>query len=217
MSVTLIGALAAGVLSAFSPCVLPVAPAILAGCVGHRLRPIAVVSGMGLTFVLMYGALKALTVSTGASSETLRTLSIAVIFLFGVVMLSESVNAAFSSAVSRVTSRAHVSRSEEDASLFGAFVLGASLGIVWLPCIGPVLGAILGLAVARSSVLLAVYFLGLAVPLLALAYGGKTMASRLEPARKHSAAMERAAGAVLILTAAAMLLGLDRWVQATLL
>jgi len=216
---SLVAAFVAGVASAFSPCVLPIAPAVLAGSVGHRLRPLVIVAGMTVTFTLMGGLLSALGVATGASGDVLRLVFIATIFLFGLVMVSPEVKMYFSSLSSRFTGRARV---EGDGSLVGGFVLGLSLGIVWIPCVGPVLGSILALAayqdtVMQGTLLLAVYSIGLALPLLALVYGGKTVASRLEVFKRRGSLLEKAAGWVLIATAVAMLLGLDRWVQQVLL
>lgn len=219
-SVSVAASFVAGLASILSPCILPVAPAVMAGSVGSRLRPLAVVSGMFLTFTLMGGAFAALGVTSGASDDLLRGFFIATIFLFGLVMVSPRLKSRFSAATSRVTGRARVSG--DTGSLLGGFALGLSLGVVWVPCLGPILGPVLSLAasqetVMRGTLLLAVYSSGAAVPLLALAYGGKAAAARLEAVKRRGRALERAAGVVLVLTAVAMALGLDRAVQTALL
>lgn len=219
-SISVAASFVAGLASILSPCILPVAPAVMAGSVGSRLRPLAVVSGMFITFTLMGGALAALGVTSGASDEVLRAFFIGTIFAFGLVMVSPRLKSRFSAATSRVTG--HARFSGDTGSVLGGFLLGLSLGVVWVPCLGPILGPILGLAasqetVLRGTMLLAVYSVGAAVPLLGLAYGGKAAAARLEAVKRRGKALERAAGAVLIATAVAMAVGLDRAVQTALL
>lgn len=212
-------AFVAGVASVLSPCVLPIAPAIMAGSVGSRYRPLAIVAGMSLTFTLMGGIFTALGVSTGLSGDLLRYLFIATIFLFGAVMVSPELKSRFSALGSRVTGRARVKGGE---GVLGGFVLGASLGIVWIPCVGPILGSVLALAalqetVLQGTVLLALYSLGTSIPLLSLAYGGKAAAARLDAFKSRGRTLEKVAGVVLIATAVAMVLGLDKAVQVALL
>ncbi|WP_457831760.1 cytochrome c biogenesis CcdA family protein, partial [Staphylococcus aureus] len=67
---------------------------------------------------------------------------------------------------------------------WGGFVLGMTLGVVWTPCAGPVLGSILTLVatsseLAKSALLLFVYALGAGVPMLAIAYGGQYVTTRV--------------------------------------
>jgi len=102
--------------------------------------------------------------------------------------------------------------------LSGEFWLGTQLGLLWTPCAGPVLGGILVLAAVNHNVisafgLLVAYGMGAALPLLAIAYGGRAFSRRLLKLRSHSATLQRAGGVMIVVTAIAILLGWDVQVQ----
>jgi cytochrome c-type biogenesis protein len=91
----------------------------------------------------------------------------------------------------------------EEGGLLGGFLLGISLGIVWLPCLGPILGAIL-LTVAQQgtmaygAILLFAYSMGLAIPMLAIAYSSNFISGKVRSMAKHTLLIRRLAGVVLI-------------------
>ena len=96
----------------------------------------------------------------------------------------------------------------------GGFVLGTTLGLVWTPCAGPVLGAILT-AVAtspdrrHSAALLITYTIGAALPMLGVAYGGQAVSSRLRRVAPYAARLQQAFGVIVIAFAASAFLQYD--------
>jgi len=213
----------AGVLTIATPCVILILPPMLAGSVGHRLRPLLIVLGSAVTFTFMGGAASAFGLIASGAVDYLRFLFIAIIIAFGAVMVDEEIDeiyARYSSKLVNILLRRGVGSSKD--SLFGAFVLGMSLGIVWIPCVGPILGSVLAYAAVqgkllKGSVLLLVYSIGLGLPMLAIAYGGKYTAGKVEWISRNSVLIRKIAGWVLILAGAAMLFGIDRYVQKVLL
>ena len=232
---TLFLAFLAGVLTVTTPCIIPILPPMLAGSIGHRLRPIFIVAGSAVTFTLMGGVFSALGIAAGGfSGPWLRALLISFIIGFGAVMVDDDINEVYVKYSSRMVNRVHrlfkrnqvmkesQNAGEKGRGLLGAFGLGLSLGIVWIPCVGPILGSILAFAaiqenMIRGSVLLLVYSIGLGIPLLTIAYGGKRVSGQLEWTRKNSVRIKKLAGWILILTGLAMLFGIDRLIQQTLL
>lgn len=210
----------AGVISAASPCVLPILPPLLAGSVGRWHRPLFLLAGLTFTFSLLGGLIAA--AGVGAGLDDLRWLFITLIVLFGLFMALPPLKERWSRATGRLTSRLPVLQTgERSHSPLGAFALGALLGVVWVPCIGIILGAVLTAAansgsVAFGSGMLAIYSMGVGVPILTIAYGSKAAASRLQGLRRWGPAIERAAGWVLVGTGVAMLFNLDRALQAAL-
>jgi cytochrome c biogenesis protein CcdA len=195
---------------------------MLAGSVGHKLRPILIVAGSALTFSLMGGVFSALGIAAGAAKETLRLVFIAVIIGLGAIMLDDDLNKLYTRFTSSLMSPLSSSIARDRQSLWGAFALGMALGVVWIPCVGPILGSVLAYVayqgeLVSGSLLLLIYSAGLSVPMLAIAYGGKYAASRMEWAQRNSMKIRRLAGAVLILVGLAMLFGLDKYIQAKLL
>ncbi len=212
----------AGVATVATPCIIPILPPMLAGSVGHKLRPVLIVAGSALTFTLMGGVFSALGFAAGVGKETLRFVFIAVIIGLGAVMFDEDLNQLYTRVASRIMSPISGSLARDRQSLGGAFVLGMALGIVWIPCVGPILGSVLAYVayqgeILTGSILLLIYSIGLGLPMLAIAYGGKYAGSRMEWAQKNSIRIRKLAGGVLILTGLAMLFGLDKYIQTKLL
>jgi cytochrome c biogenesis protein CcdA len=213
----------AGVATVATPCIIPILPPMLAGSVGHRLRPLLIVAGSAVTFTLMGGLFSALGLAVGAAKETLRLIFIGVIIAFGAVMVDEDLNQLYTRYSSALVNRLGVSGfANKKGSLPGAFILGMALGIVWIPCVGPILGSVLAYTayqgeLVSGSLLLLIYSAGLGLPMLAIAYGGKYAGAKLEWAQRNSPRIRKFAGAVLILTGLAMLFGLDKYIQAKLL
>jgi cytochrome c biogenesis protein CcdA len=213
----------AGVATIATPCILPILPPLLAGGVGHRLRPLLIVAGSAFTFTLMGGLFSALGLAVGAAKETLRLISIAVIIAFGAIMVDEDINKLYTRYSSAFINRLGGSGfANKEDSLLGAFALGMALGIVWIPCVGPILGAVLAYVayqgeLVSGSILLLIYSIGLGLPMLTIAYGGKYVGARMEWAKRNSQRIRKFAGTILILTGLTILFGLDKYIQAKLL
>jgi len=96
----------------------------------------------------------------------------------------------------------------------GGFILGTTLGLIWTPCSGPVLGAILT-AIATSpdhahgALLLLTYAVGAALPMLGLAYGGQAISTRLRSLAPYAGRLQQAFGAVVIAFALSAFLQYD--------
>ncbi len=232
---SIILAFAAGVVTIATPCVIPILPPMLAGSVGHKLRPVFIVIGSVITFTLMGGAFSALGIAVGATKDILRLVFVAVIIALGAVMADEEIYDIYARYSSIFVNKLHTffrgrlsGFQKQDRikppshPLLSALLLGLSLGIVWIPCVGPILGSVLAFAVikgntALGTVLLFSYGMGLGMSMLAVAYGGMYTGSRLKWAQKNSIKIKKIAGWIIILTGFAILFGLDRVVQTSLL
>jgi len=172
--------LAAGGLTTLSPCVLPLLPLVVGGSMkGNRLAPVAMGLGMTLSFAAIGVFLGALGPALGVDSSTVRTAGAALMIAFALVMLVPALSEGFSSWMAPIASAANSASARLDVrSLGSAFLLGGVLGLVWSPCAGPLLGSALALVAsdggaARGGLVLAVFGLGAALPLVAVAYASR--------------------------------------------
>ena len=105
--------------------------------------------------------------------------------------------------------------------LIGGFVLGTTLGLVWTPCAGPVLGSILTIVAtskdtAWASLLLIVYAIGAAIPMLAVAYGGQAVTTRIDSIARIAPRLQQGFGVVVIAFAIASYFQYDTLIVAWL-
>ena len=202
----------AGIITALSPCVLPVLPILLAGgATGGRRRPYAIVAGIVLSFTVFTLAAAWLLDLLGLPEDVLRNLAIALLFVLAATLIFPRFGLMLERPFARLTRR-------RGGDLGGGFLLGASLGLVFVPCAGPVLATISVLAaqhkVGIEAVLLTfVYALGAAVPMLLVAIGGQRAAGRL---RAHGLALRRAMGVVVALAALALVFNTEQSLQVAL-
>jgi cytochrome c biogenesis protein CcdA/thiol-disulfide isomerase/thioredoxin len=207
--IVLVGfALLAGAGTALSPCVLPVLPALLsAGGVGGRRRPLGIVLGLSATFTITIVGVAMVVDGVGLGSDPLRDLAIAVLLVFGIVMLAPGLAARLEAPLSRVARFGPRSGGDGFAS---GLLVGAALGFVYTPCAGPILAAVISVSAAsgRSIAVALAYSLGSAAMLLALALGGRALFDRIRSAGRGPA-LQRALGVVMLATAIAIAAELD--------
>jgi cytochrome c biogenesis protein CcdA/thiol-disulfide isomerase/thioredoxin len=193
--------------TALSPCALPVLPALLsAGAAGGRRRPLAIVLGLSATFLLSVIGGGELLRHLGLGGNTLRDAGIAVLVVAGVAALAPGVAERLEKPLASLSRLGPRTRGD---GFFSGLVVGAALGFVYAPCAGPVLAAVASVsAVTGRTVLVAVaYVAGSAAVLTAIALGGRRV---LEPIRRAGPLrVQRALGAILLLTAVAFAAGLD--------
>jgi cytochrome c biogenesis protein CcdA/thiol-disulfide isomerase/thioredoxin len=203
MIILLTFALLAGAGTALSPCVLPVLPALLsAGGVGGRRRPLGVVLGLSVTFTVTIVGVASVVDGVGLGSDPLRILAIAVLLAFGFALLLPSVAARIEARLSRLARFGPRSRGDGFRS---GLVVGGALGFVYTPCASPILAAVISVSAAsgRSVAVAAAYAAGSALVLFALTLGGRRVFERVRAAGRGPA-LQRALGAVMVITALAI-------------
>lgn len=210
----LIAALAylAGVLTILSPCILPVLPFVFARA-GRPFLTSTLPMLAGL--VLGFAGVASLAAVGGAwavdANEWGRRIAMAVLVLFGLMLLSPALSERLTRPVVALGARLQGRQSD---SVAGAVVLGLATGLLWAPCAGPVLGLILtGAALnganAGTTLLLVAYAAGAATALaLAMGIGGRVYAA-MKASGGVSAGLRRGAGALVLVSVAAIALGLD--------
>lgn len=216
-------ALLAGVATVAAPCTLPVLPILLGASVGQasRLRPAAIALGFVVSFSFVALLLNALTRALDFDPNILRDGATLLLVVFGLLMIFPAAYERLASRISMAFTGPGVLAVANAPGAAGGLALGAALGLIWTPCAGPVLGSILTLIAtskdtAASSALLVIYALGAAIPMLAIAYGGQAVTTRVRSVARFAPHLRQAFGAVVIAVAVATFLHYDTLIVAWL-
>ena len=189
-------AIGAGVASVMSPCVLPVVPIIMAGAEREdRIRPVILVLGLALSFMAMGAVSSLFGALLVGRTRYIELFGAFVIIALGAMVLFDV------SVFKRITVLSSLQVKGEGR--LGALALGTALGLVWVPCVGPFLSTILTMVgtqgqLAYGVVLLGLYALGLAVPMLILAYSSQLLQNRVKALLRYDQAFRYASGGVLV-------------------
>lgn len=215
MIILILLATASGLLTVFSPCVLPVLPIILAGSVDRSAAKIrGIIIGLLISFSLVLLSLPFLFSMIGLSIETLRLISVALLFLIGAVMFFPKLSFAVQSIFEKFLK---INPGNKKNTFFGGLLTGASLGIVWTPCVGPILAAVSASAlvseISATTVLITIFYaLGVGIGLYLISAGTRKLA--LNFVRENYQNIQKIFGIVIILTGFLILTGADRKFQA---
>ncbi|MDA8425436.1 MAG: cytochrome c biogenesis protein DipZ [Treponema sp.] len=225
MAVLLVFAFVSGVITILSPCILPVLPIVLSGSVGGgKARPLGIISGFVVSFTVFTLTLSALVQALNIPPDALRYVAVVLIGLFGLVMVIPPLGRAFEAAASRLAGLG--SRGGMKASARTGFgpglLIGLSLGLIWTPCVGPIMASVISLALTQrvdgGSVLITLaYTLGTSIPMFAVMMGGRALLAKVPALVKRSASIQRGFGVLMLLVAAAVGFGWDRRFQAAVL
>jgi len=220
MLILLLFAFLAGIVTILSPCILPILPAILsAGTLKGRLRPLGIILGLVLSFTFFTLALTAIVHATGLSANVLRYVAIALIFIFGLVMIFPRLSDWFAMRAAPIATAGQSIQSTTSGTGFGGgFIFGIALGLLWTPCAGPILAAITTLVATQSVNLATVmitlsYSLGAAIPMFLIAYGGSQVIQSSKFLSTHAEGIRQTFGVLMILTAVAIALHWDMALQ----
>lgn len=186
----------AGLASVLSPCVLPVLPIVVTGRAEEsRFRPLLIVAGLTFTFILM-GILSSLFGSViGSKIFYVEKVAAVIIFISGVLLVAD-VNVF--KHLSFLSAFAQNSRGS-----FGGFLLGSTLGIIWIPCVGPMLSSVLAMVASKGHMVtgaayLLVYSAGFAAPMLVAGYASQFFRKRMSGVGKYPRVISGLSGIVLI-------------------
>ena len=218
LEISLAGALAAGLLSFFTPCVLPMVPFYLSYMGGlsmaelredgaiapgaqRRLLLSSVFFALGITSVFMLLGMGATAMGRmfGQYLDTLAYVAAAVLVVFGLHFLGVI-------RVPLLYREARLESSAEPSTALGAYLMGLAFGFGWTPCVGPALAAILMIAsgmgdIWRGALLLFVYGVGMTAPFIVAAFFARPFLAWVQRHRAAFAWVEKGMGAMLIIFA----------------
>lgn len=220
--IELLFAILAGVLTIAAPCTLPMLPILLGASIGRssHLRPAMIALGFVVSFSAVALLLGALTRLFDFDPNVLREAAAILLLGFGLLMLWPAPFEWLSIRLNGLLNLGAAGGVQHEGAL-GGLVLGTTLGLVWTPCAGPVLGSILTLVatsknLAWAGTLLVAYAIGAAIPMLAIAYGGQAATTRVRSLARISPRLQQGFGVVVIAFALAAYFQYDTLIVAWL-
>src|SRR6056297_2024549 len=214
-------AMAAGVLSFLSPCVLPIVPPYLAYMSGVTVTDMSSADGaarrkaLGAAFAFVLG-LSTVFLFLGFTASTFGRFFLtnqeAFVIAAGVVIVIFGLHFLGLFRLGFLDREMRMDAGDRGGSALGAYVLGLAFAFGWTPCIGPILGAVLSLAAAEGSVgrgtsLLAFYSIGLGLPFILVALFMERSMGLMQRLKRHMGAIERTMGVLLLGVGVALVTG----------
>lgn len=219
-------AIAAGALTILAPCILPILPFILGTSGGKsKLRPFMIIVGFVGSFSVIGAALATAGSFLGIGGDTLRIIAAALLMLFGLALVFDGAYEKFSAwmqpRMAKLGGMFSKDASAKSDALSGLLV-GISLGIIWTPCAGPILGIILTLAAKTKDflttlLLMLAYSLGAGLPMFGIAYGSHKLQERIKKMGAAYRALNIIFGLLIIALAIALMTHADIALQNWLL
>jgi len=204
--------------------VLPVLPVVLSGSVaGGRWRPMGIISGFLLSFTTLTLALTFFVRAFGVDPDILRYMAAGIIIVMAAILLIPALKTRFMALVGSTLGRSQTTGFQKPRQgYWPGLVTGLSLGVVWTPCVGPIMASVITLAISQSVDLGAVaitssYALGTALPLFAVMQGGRALINRFPGLLGRLGTIQRVFGVLMLATGIALLTGWDRGFQTWLL
>ena len=205
-------------LSTLSPCVVPILPILIASALAqHPLGLWALAGGLALSFAMVGIFLATVGLSIGIDTAVVQAVAGVLLIAFGAVMALPVLQRAFAGATARIAASGdRVLAKVEGRGWRGQFAVGLLLGVVWTPCVGPTLGAASTLAAQGTqlgavALLMLVFGLGAASPLVAIGTLSRRLAIGSRPRWVAAAeVMRRGLGVLLMIAGLLIVLGVDK-------
>lgn len=212
-----------GILTVFSPCVLPILPIVLgSGLDGKKARIRGTIVGLVLSFTFFALALSRIINLFGVDAETLRIVAASILGVFGLFLVLPGLWEPIQVKLEQMFRPPQAGVDGSRSGFGGGLITGGVLGFVWTPCVGPIIATITTLAALESFSfsllgLMFIYALGIGLPLLLIAEGGTRVSEKLGWYKNHQVGVRKIFGLVIVLTALIIGTGAERNFQSWVL
>ena len=208
----------AGLATTLSPCILPILPIVLSGVVGGKRRPYGIIAGFVVSFAVFTLFLAAIVQAFNVSPDVLRYVAAVILVGLGIVLIFPRLSQKLNGLTNKLSSSKAVQSGQSKGGFWGGVLTGATLGLVWTPCAGPILGAVITLAATQSAGFTAfamtlAYAIGASVVMLLIVLGGRKLIGKIKQLNKHLDTIHKVFGVLIVLAGLAIAFGWDRDIQ----
>ncbi|MDX1920536.1 MAG: cytochrome c biogenesis protein CcdA [Candidatus Caenarcaniphilales bacterium] len=194
-----------------SPCIFSILPIVLSTSFdGGKLRPLGVISGLLLSFVIFSLAVGKIFNATGLSPQAIKLFATCFIIGFSLFMIFSSLTEKFEDLAKpfmRVGTRImqKVNSLNLNGDFFSGLLVGGCLGLIWTPCIGPIVGLAVSQAVSQqtflnSALIISSFCLGVAIPMSLVCFYGRTLIEKLSFMKQHTLVLKQALGTIILVS-----------------
>ena len=207
----------AGILTILGPCSLPIIPLVVGVTgSGRAVRVTGVLLGFATAFLLTAVAIASVLATIGLTTQPLRVLAAVVFIVAGGLLVWPRATSRLARRIPRSNARPRTLGPRGDLATGLAF--GAGIGVLWAPCVGPLMAGVIAAAAVGGPTLsgvaiAAAYVLGATIPLAVLALGGRTLASRMGSAAR-GLRLRQGYGLLMVIAGMLVVTGLDLRLQA---
>lgn len=218
MMILIIVAFISGILTTLTPCVLPILPVVLSsGIDGNKKRIKGFILGLIFSFVIISLSLATIVRVFGVPADIVRLFAVWLLIFFGISLVFPIIWEKVQLWIERYWRFQPVQK--EGSGFGGGFITGISLGIVWTPCIGPIIATVATLAAVGSFsismiFILLAYGVGAGIALYYIALGGSAISQKLTFIKNKNKEIRQILGIIILATALFIWSGTDRLFQA---
>lgn len=190
-----------------SPCILPILPLVLASSLdGSKRKPLGVITGFCLSFSLFAFFSRIISVYFNLNLNHVRYLAFALLLILGLILISDFLSNLFSkmtTVIANIFSN-KVAKKKQQSGYLSGFIIGSLIALVWTPCAGPILATVLVQILLQDSnfksfLMLLVFAIGAAIPMLIIAIGGHKIKESFQFFKAHAFLFRKVLGLIIIL------------------
>ncbi len=196
-----------------SPCILPILPLMLGASVdGGRKRPFGIITGFVLAFTAFAMLSRRIVSDLGIDLNIIKYSSLALLTLFGFILLSEKLSAIFNRTTGRFANLGNNLGANSGDGFFSGIFIGMLIGLIWTPCAGPILAAVLVQIIRQESdvqalFLVGAFAIGAGVPMFIISLTGRKLMSKLKFLTNHTEQIRKSFGVLMLLAVCFMAAG----------